>query len=221
MVDIGDMARRLSDLFPAEAAKVLAELENAVVYNRHTSDVNVGGLSAYYLYGGRRGASHSLETYESLRMVGDYTRYLRSFTERLIVGRRDSTPPIVPGIARSNGSVLWPHIAGQPVTLYPAYSSLAGEGYSVPAQQNGRDVDLIVFQDRDEGTWSILGIRQREEYILQKGVDPIVTAETIAFSYQDAKVLGSSVELRDTWKTGRTVRIHPHTTIEWRAAKAA
>lgn len=88
MVDIGDMANKLSNLFPNETSNILSELNNCVVYNRHNSDVNLKGLSVYYIYGGKENGNLSLDMYRSLNMNGDYTKYLNDFYRIL---KRDNT----------------------------------------------------------------------------------------------------------------------------------
>jgi len=59
MVDIGQMAFKLSDLYPAEAGEVLTALDRAVIYTRNNSDIYLGGMSTFYLYGGKRSAGDS------------------------------------------------------------------------------------------------------------------------------------------------------------------
>lgn len=83
MVDIGDMATRLGDLFPEETNAVLAALNHAVLYNRHNSDVDLGGLSSYYIYAGKQNADGFIQTYKSLGMDESYTKYLRDFADLL------------------------------------------------------------------------------------------------------------------------------------------
>jgi len=79
MVDIGDMAWHLSDLFPEESADVIAALDEAVLYNRHNSDTPLYGLSAFYIYGGKSIGFESLTTYNALNMNEYYTQYLHQF----------------------------------------------------------------------------------------------------------------------------------------------
>jgi len=86
MVDIDDMAAKLSDLFPEETGRLRAAIANAVVYNRHNSNVSLGGLSSYYIYGGRDTAEYSLSTYSSLNMNSYYTDYLHDFSFLLSSG---------------------------------------------------------------------------------------------------------------------------------------
>ncbi|MDR2939703.1 MAG: hypothetical protein LBV08_05210 [Clostridiales bacterium] len=79
MVDIGDMAINLSDLYPEQAAKLLAALDKAVIYNKNNYGGNLKGLSAYYIYGGIDGGELSLDLYEALSMSPQYTSYLNNF----------------------------------------------------------------------------------------------------------------------------------------------
>jgi hypothetical protein len=211
MVDLGDMARKLAEFFPAESAALLAELKRAVIYSR---------VTAYYLYGGRRDASYSLDTYEALRMSAGYTRYLRGFGDILVSHTLSTSPPPVSGFLRADGSVLWPHVGGRAVSLYLAFSSEEGEGYVIPALHNGRDADVVVFRDFDTGTWEVLGVRNREEFILQKGVDPLKPGDEIAFYSQEAAVEGSAIRLLDQWRLGKPARVTSRWAVEWKAAAA-
>jgi len=77
------MAGKLADLFPAESGAVSSALGRCVVYNRHNSDINLCGLSSYYIYGGKKTADKSLSTYAALRVEGDYSSYLHDFSEYL------------------------------------------------------------------------------------------------------------------------------------------
>ena len=83
MVDIGDMAANLSDMFPGEAAAVAGALERAVVYERNNSDIELGGLTAYYIYGGKKDAAGTLSTYAELGLSADYTNYLQAFADMM------------------------------------------------------------------------------------------------------------------------------------------
>jgi len=83
MVDAGDMSEKLKDLFPAEAGAVRAALDKCVAYNRHNSDVALCGLSAYYIYGGKRTADKSLSIYSTLKVENNYAAYLHAFSDYL------------------------------------------------------------------------------------------------------------------------------------------
>ena len=87
MVDIGQMAFQLADLYPKEAGDLLSALNRAVIYNRNNSRIYLGGMSTFYLYGGKNNAAASLNTYTSLNMDDDYTEYLHDFTRALVENR--------------------------------------------------------------------------------------------------------------------------------------
>ena len=92
MVDIGDMAVKLFDLYPAEAAAVLAALDDCVVYNRHNSYTDLRGVSTYYVYGGKSVGRSALDTYAALNLNANYTRYLYRFFSEL-TGEESAPPP--------------------------------------------------------------------------------------------------------------------------------
>lgn len=79
MVDLGDMAKNLKNDYPAEASLLFAALENCIVYNRHNSEINLSGLNAYYVFGGKSTGTQSLAIYSDLKMDPNYTAYLYDF----------------------------------------------------------------------------------------------------------------------------------------------
>ena len=86
MVDIGDMAFKLYDLYPREAEEVFTALDESVIYNRNNSGAYLSGLSTYYVYGGRHVGKEALEIYSGLNMDDDYTGYLHRFFNNLVRG---------------------------------------------------------------------------------------------------------------------------------------
>jgi len=201
MVDIGDMALQLSDLFPNEAAAVFDALDGCVTYNRHNSDIELFGLSTYYVYGGKSEAKSSLKVYTSLDMDDDYTQYLHNFYNGLVSRGKhgdDCTyitselvlwQPIGGSRYRMAGlmqtqthspDLLWPNLFGQQVALYPIASSMRNRFYAIPAQVNGREGDIIVVFNSMHQTGHIKGVRYQEGYVIQKGHDPIEQGDKIS-----------------------------------------
>lgn len=84
MVDLADMANKLKDLYQKEANDLLSALAKAVLYTRDNSEINLGGLSTFYLFGGKDDAENTLPVYESLSMSPEYTDYLYSFASHLL-----------------------------------------------------------------------------------------------------------------------------------------
>ncbi|MDR1664050.1 MAG: hypothetical protein LBR83_03900 [Clostridiales bacterium] len=123
MVDAGDMAVKLRDLFPEEASEVLAALENCVVYNRHNSDADLKGLSAYYIYGGKETGGEALTIYASMGMNARYTEYLNRFFKALTGSKNRVTravkksgavapSPPSPGETVCREAALWREVPG-------------------------------------------------------------------------------------------------------------
>jgi len=208
MVDLADMARKLGDLYPEEARELLEALDYAVVYNRHNYNTALGGLTAFYIFGGKETAALTLDIYASLGMSGTYTAFLRSFAD-ILTGGGPSAPenrlkthrtlwkPIDESRGRyamvgiKNAAIpdlvsedLWPGVGGEFVCLYEIESSPDRSLYAVPALHNGRDVNLIVLRSAEYPNATILGARQREGFILQKGYDKIETGDTVAFYHR-------------------------------------
>ena len=263
MVDIGQMARTLSDLFPEEAGALLTALETAVIYNRYDSDVEVYGLAAYYLFGGKDNAGPALQTYADLRMSPAYTEYLHAFADNLTghAANRGASAGPRSGIgtdgalhlseqdrdnltrvqvtlwkpAQGNtwvlaglndleprfekltvpGDTLWPCLEGQPICLYEIYRCDNGVAYAAPAEINGKKSDLIVFRRHGEPGGKLLGARQQDGYMIQKGLDAIREGDRIALCYETSA--GNADRAETDWYVGETITIGPETLIEWDA----
>jgi hypothetical protein len=215
MVDVGDMAVQLKDLFPQETAAVLQALKNCVVYNRHNSDAELYGLSTYYIYGGKSVGEESLRTYAALDMDADYTRYLFGFFDGLLEHRGNEKADIIrrelvlwevitenthrmAGILGEGNDLLWPHIYGQSVSLFPLTSTKRGMMYAIPAKVNGRDADIIV-----SNCYRIKGVRHRDNHVLQKGYDPIHHGDMISFYSLEWNMLTDEF----TWHRGRPITV--------------
>ncbi|MDR3239687.1 MAG: hypothetical protein LBT44_06320 [Clostridiales bacterium] len=267
MVDIGDMADKLRDLYPQETQTLLEALNQSVVYSRHNSDANLRGLSAYYIYGGKDIGAYTLNTYSSMQMSPSYTRYQRDFYARLQnAGRRSrnrsSSAPspasdiITPSVATESeivtveltawrpvegqqgqyrmiglldsryaegseqegmtetdeGKALWPHINGTPVCLYRISGSERRQIYAAPAMLNGRACDIIVLISSRFPTGKVLGARQNDGLVIQKGHDELKKGDQIAFCYRERDFLSN----RETgWANGETFTVGGEMTLQW------
>jgi len=240
MVDLYDMASKLSDLYPDEAGQLTRAIDSAVIYNRHNSDVSLGGLTTYYIFGGKEAAAPAIDIYVALEMSESYTEFLRNFAGILtgsdtrlgerrgydgetvvdedsclsahltiweaLPGRLDYYSMVgiseldAPDLALPSRH-LWPSIGGQFVCLYTVEKLPEKALYAIPALHNGRDVNIMVLRCDQYPDGKILGARQREGFIIQKGYDEIEQGDTIAF-YQMVKYFGSRQEE------------HPHQWIE-------
>lgn len=84
MVDIGDMALKLDQNYPEEAKALFQAVDDAVIYNRNSANVQGAyGLSTYYIFTGKEQAQYSIEMYESLVMNPHYTQFLMNFASEL------------------------------------------------------------------------------------------------------------------------------------------
>jgi hypothetical protein len=205
MVDIGDMARKLSDYYPDEAYSLLAELQQAVVYNLHNSDVNLCGLSAYYIYGGRGISGITMPIYDELWMDASYTNYLNAFCGMLVKANSYSRSGGVKAASDESKSDLtlwredptgnyvltgvgsedyptgkWPKIIDH-VAMYRVGGTSEKSLYAAPARLNGRDCDIMVIIKADRA--KILGARQKDGLVIQKGNDPLVVGDRLRFYY--------------------------------------
>lgn len=266
MVDIGDMVNKLSDLYPAETANIVSELEKCVVYNRNNSDVNLSGLSAYYIYGGKGIGDFTLNTYASLYMDEKYTSYLNNFyslldndnaaksnsryrsntqkenddddalmtagdliSSELTVWKPIDDKPgyfIMTGILSGINtqpdevlltikSTLWPRINGENVCMYKIGSSNKNLMYAIPSFVNGRDCDIIVSLSEKYPDGKILGIRQEDGVIIQKGLDNINDGDKISFYYQERYFGDNSDDDNINWYKGKEFTVNGEFKLEW------
>ena len=232
MVDIGDMAIMLQDFFPQESEAVLQALKNCVVYNRHNSYVDLWGLSTFYIYGGKSQGEYSLKTYAALGMDESYTQYLHKFFEGL--QRRGNSPvirkelallqPVSENIYRTVGLLqtdisddyLWPKLNGHPVVLFPISTTANARIYAIPAQVNNREANIIVSFSCRHPQGKIFGSRKVEN-VFQKGHDPILAGDKIAFYYPEWNVLDNT----EIWHKGETFTIKNSPHLAWEQAPAA
>lgn len=84
MIDIADMAQQLEELYPAEAKALFAAVDEAVLYNKNSEQVEgANGLTTYYTFGGKAQADDSIEVYSALVMEPQYTKYVTNFASML------------------------------------------------------------------------------------------------------------------------------------------
>jgi hypothetical protein len=238
MVDIGDMAAKLADLYPAQAANVLAALNQCVVYNRHNSDADIKGLSTYYVYGGKELGEPSINTYASLNVSEPYTRFLRRFfsalTDNAAPKRRSrssvaSTTPVavtetvlwqpisgkhgaykMTGIQINGFENEWPAINGRSVCLFPVAQSASNKQYAIPAQVNGKDCDIIVLFNERYPKGLVEGARNKDGPIIQKGYNPIEPGDKVAFYY-----IEMNSDLAISWKKMPPFSVKDTLTLTW------
>ncbi|MCL2406653.1 MAG: clostripain-related cysteine peptidase [Defluviitaleaceae bacterium] len=175
MVDIADMLTHLADIFPYETAAVYTALDEAVLYSRDNADVTLGGLSVFYIYGGKDLADISLSTYSDLEMDYDYTKYLKEFAELLLTVGKDERP---------NRSVLRGKINGHTVRLYEVGRTAGTVRYAIPARKDGEDCDVYVAFSENYPYGKILGVKYEYGFILQKGYGEIDIGDMLSFYYE-------------------------------------
>ncbi|MCL2217644.1 MAG: clostripain-related cysteine peptidase [Defluviitaleaceae bacterium] len=236
MVDIGDMAIQLMDLYPREAEAVLHALENCVTYNRHNSDVEIFGLSTFYIYGGKSQGEPSLQTYSDLDMDAHYTDYLHDFFAKLI-GRDFAHEhheyvhtelalwrPLseLAGIFRlegllqteTPGDFLWPQLNGRPVALFLITDNGHFRRYAIPVTVNGHEADIIVKFSQNSPRGEVLGIRHQSGNVIQKGHAPIEPSDKIAIYYLERDFNTG----RETWHLGEAFTISGPPQLQWSPA---
>jgi len=209
MVDIGDMAYQLADLFPREAAAVLRALDNCVTYNRHNAIVELHGLSTFYIYGGKSQGEPSLRIYSDLNMNQYYTKYLHQFFEQLKNPTRENIhkteivlwKSIAANVSNQSQSTkkdgaiyrmagllqtskvddyLWPTLGGHHVTMFPTTVTANSRLYAIPVKINDIDADIIVGFTIQHPKGKILGVRNYSGKVIQKGYFPIYQGDEIA-----------------------------------------
>jgi len=246
MVDIGDMAVMLSDLFPREADAVLKALDDCVLYNRHNSDVEIYGLSTFYIYGGKSQGVPSLQVYADLDMDKNFTEYLHHFFNRLVRASRNRSniqfankddvfnahaelalwKPIDSDTSRMVGllqtteydeNLLWPKLDGHHVTLFPITKTATTRQYAIPVEANGREADIIVTFTSHYPEGKIMGLRNNAGNVIQKGYDPLTVGDKISI-YSLERSHDSNHE---SWHKGEPFTITADTTLTWETAPKA
>ncbi|MCL2399007.1 MAG: clostripain-related cysteine peptidase [Defluviitaleaceae bacterium] len=197
MVDIGDMAHQLADLFPHEASTILDALNEAVLYNRHNSRVPLYGLSAYYVYGGP--FYESMDLYAGLDVGESYTQYLLKFFEQL-TNRQDIRDMLDVDIP------LLRYVMGQPVALYRTAQLAGRTQYAIPARVNGKDCDIVVCLKDDCRKLKVLGFRHDDGLVKQKGYDIFEPGDKISF-YRPSQGFYSGRRNDCEWLLGEEIEI--------------
>ena len=243
MVDIGDMSILLEDLFPVEASTVLQALENCVTYNRHNSDIDIFGLSTFYIYGGKSQGEPSLQIYSELEMDADFTAYLHHFFDRLTHTSRNrssvqladkedmhtvrtelalwkhidnSTSRLVGLLQESemNEALLWPKLNGHHVSLFPITKTANSRQYAIPVEANGNQADIIVSFTESHPKGKILGLRNYAHGTIQKGYDPLVPGDKIII-YSLERNMDDNTEC---WHKGEAFTINTVPKLVWATA---
>ena len=237
MVDLADMARKLSDIYPEESELLLNELKTAVIYNRYNSDTKLGGLSAYYIYGGRKIGRFTLQTYNALYMDGDYTNYQNGFfralgadkpvTRSSLASASDDTPvdltawrisPDKPGCYIMTGiqddefpNGLWPKINGKYVCMFPMDNHGHKTLYAIPALINENECNMIAVISAKRPYGKILGVRRNDGLIIQKGYEDIKAEDKIQIYYKEYNFTDKT----EKWILGEAVDASDGLSLQW------
>lgn len=230
MVDIGDMAIQLADIFPHEAEAVLRALENCVTYNRHNSDVEIYGLSTFYIYGGKSEGVPSLRTYSALEMDDYYTQFLHRFFNGLL-NRSEETETVrtdfvlwkhieketyrMAGL-KSFSENLWPSINGEWVSLFPVTATENARRYAIPVEVNDKEAEIIIIFTPEHPDGKILGTRYTAENVFQKGYDPISTGDKITFYHLEYDFASQ----KESWRKSEPFTVSTVPRLVWQPAPA-
>jgi hypothetical protein len=172
MIDVADFAAALSERYPEEAADVRAALANAVAYNSYYSDRDLGGLSAYHIFGGAADAAqYTLAVYADLQMSEQYTRYLFDFADLLA----QSSELLLAAPDREA------ELFGKRAELYEISRNYNGVLYGAACTVNGEKADALIFFDDGAAAGRILGYRRQDGYLIQKGYDKFAETDTVEF----------------------------------------
>ena len=82
------------------------------------------------------------------------------------------------------GAVLWPLIGGYHVCMYKISDSYRGKLYAIPCAVNNVDCDIIVLINDEYPNGKILGTRNENGIISQKGYTDIRIGDEISFYYE-------------------------------------
>jgi hypothetical protein len=170
MVDIGHMAALMAEEFPCLAPlsqDVHRALSNAVVHTRDNSNIPLGGLSCFYIYGGISEGHGSLKTYSALDVDPYYTAYQHSFFHLLL----------------ANPACQFQH-PQSPCGLYLISETATCRHYSLPVTANGKSACLIFIA---EGTAPPrpAGLRYHNSHTYQKGIIPLRPDDIVVGIYEN------------------------------------
>jgi len=277
MVDLGDMASKLKDLYPGAANEMENALSKAVVYNKYTAQTDsIHGLTGYYIYGQKDRAEYAINTYESLKMSNNYTEYQKSFASDLtgtkildlsarsipmeenssgdyyvtlsqdeisnlvsidftvwekvpdpsledyyfMIGMQSGVTIDENGNCLSKFSGIWPGAAGYYACLYEISDDNGAKTYAIPAQLNGKNVDIIALYNETYPNGKILGARNISEdtnssfQMAQRGLTTIKDGDEVAFCYF-AQYLGPDPEnTSHEWYVGESFTVNGELTLQ-------
>jgi len=195
MVDILDLARKLSDQFPDETTGIKNALTRAVITNSVLSASRLGGLSCYYVYGDKTDDKIALGVYESLGMSSDYTQYLEAFAEKLY----HST------YQRKAAEILTANVAGLRVKLYEAAQPESGKLYVADVQVNGTAADLVIYIEEGRTAGITLGYRRHDGWLIQKGYDELIAGDIVKIADTEIKITTGASDI--TVKAAKAARV--------------
>jgi hypothetical protein len=161
MVDIGDMARKLSDLYPKEAGALVNRLKECVLYSGNNSNVSLNGLSIYYIYGGKELGDYALDTYRALNVNKEHANYLESFFSMLISSNNPNKSSRS-NSAKSSRSLISEEstshkdIVERKLTIWRSLNDLPGK-YIMTGIENGIDYDMETQSIAKDFLWPSIG----------------------------------------------------------------
>jgi len=118
----------------------------------------------------------------------------------------------VPGVEISG---LWPAILGEFVCLYEINSADGRTLYAIPARHNGSGVNVIVSIDEEHPQGIVLGVRQREGYMQQKGFDEISSGDRLAFYHEIRYFWNGAPEQVSEWRYSEELIVGDTLTLDW------
>lgn len=113
---------------------------------------------------------------------------------------------------------LWPGINGSFVCLYEISSSELGKKYAIPAQLNGKDVDIIAVFDEENPEGKILGCRPISDdptAMAAKLLLPIKKGDKLKFFYYAEYFGENDIEDTEQWYEGDEFTVEGELALEW------
>ena len=99
---------------------------------------------------------------------------------------------------------LWPEIYGEKVCLYKISESSEKVLYAIPATLNDKDCDVVILLNDRNPKGKILGVRNSDGLVIQKGYDDLKEGDRLAFYYQTRHFSGIGT---DGWHKGKEITI--------------
>jgi hypothetical protein len=108
---------------------------------------------------------------------------------------------------------MWPMLQGDYLSMFRIGGTSTRSIYAAPARLNGRDCDIVILISAHSPEGKILGARQDDGMVIQKGCDALRDGDELRFYY---KVRNFATQ-NESWELGSPVTINGELRLGWGA----